>query len=143
MIIPDVNLLLYAHLTAFREHAKAKTWWEALLNGSTEVAIAAPALFGFIRLATNRRVHEPPMSVEAALGHAEAWFGRPHVRFLAPGPQHLRIAFDLIRELGAAANLTTDTQIAALAIEHRAELHSNDADFARFPGLRWVNPLSR
>jgi toxin-antitoxin system PIN domain toxin len=143
LIVPDVNLLLYAHLTAFREHAKARTWWETLVNGTTEVGIAAPALFGFIRLATNRRVHEPPMSVEAALECAEAWLARPHVHFLVPGPQHLRISFDLIRELSAAANLTTDAQLAAVAIEHRAELHSNDADFARFPGLRWVNPLSR
>lgn len=143
MIVPDVNLLLYAHLSAFREHAKAKTWWEALVNGTSEVGIAAPALFGFIRLATNRRVHEPPMSVETALACAENWLGRPHLRFLVPGPQHVRIAFDLLRELGAAANLTTDVQLAALAIEHRAQLHSNDADFARFPGLRWVNPLSR
>ena len=67
---------------------------------------------------------------------------RPCVRFLAPGPRHLEIAFRLLRHLGTAANLTTDAQLAALAIEHQAELHSSDADFGRFPELRWRNPLA-
>ncbi|HVU51966.1 MAG TPA: type II toxin-antitoxin system VapC family toxin [Polyangia bacterium] len=141
MIVPDVNLLLYAHLAAFREHAKAKAWWERTLNGTTAVGVGLPALFGFVRLATNRRVHEPPLSVEAALGHVDAWLERPHVQVLSPGPRHLELAFGLLRRAGAAANLTTDVQLAALALEHRAELHSNDGDFGRFAGLRWVNPL--
>jgi toxin-antitoxin system PIN domain toxin len=142
VIVPDVNLLLYAHLAAFREHAKARAWWERALNGRTPVGICAPAIFGFVRLATNRRVHEPPMSVATALGHVESWLARSHVQFLLPGPRHLQLAFELLRGLGAAANLTTDVQLAALALEHRAELHSNDRDFGRFDGLRWVNPLA-
>jgi hypothetical protein len=81
------------------------------------------------------------MSVEVALGHVEAWLARPHVQLLSPGPQHLQLASALLRRIGAAANLTTDVQLAALALEHRAELHSNGHDFGRFPGLRWVNPL--
>jgi toxin-antitoxin system PIN domain toxin len=141
MIVPDVNLLLYAHVDAFREHAKARAWWEALLNGRAEVGIGAPALFGFVRLTTNRKVLEPPMSVEDALARVESWWTRPHVRFVHPGPRHLEIAFELLRQLGAAANLTTDAQLAALAIEHGGELHSNDSDFGRFPRLRWKNPL--
>ncbi len=142
MIIPDVNLLLYAHIAAFREHARSKVWWERALNGATPIGLAAPALFGFVRLATNRRVHDPPMSVDAALAHVEGWLARQHVQFLVPGPRHLQIAFALLRRLGAAANLTTDVQLAALALEQRAELHSNDADFGRFSGLRWSNPLA-
>ena len=141
MIVPDVNLLLYAHLEAFPEHAKAKVWWERALNGKTEVGIGLPALFGFVRLATNRRVFEPPMSVEGALGHVEAWLARPNVQILSPGPRHLQIAFSLLRRLGGAANLTTDVQLAALALEHGAELYSRDVDFRRFAGLRWVDPL--
>lgn len=143
MIVPDVNLLLYAHLAAFGEHVKARTWWEGALNGTTAIGLGAPALFGFVRLATNRRVHDPAMSVEAALAHVESWLARPQVQLLLPGPQHLQLSFALLRRLGAAANLTTDVQLAALAIEHRADLHSNDADFGRFPGLRWVNPLAK
>ena len=142
MIVPDVNLLLYAHVSAFAEHAKARAWWEGLLNGRTEVGIGGPALFGFLRLATNRRVLDPPMSVEEALTRIETWWRRPHVRVLHPGPRHLELAFGLLRRLGTAADLTTDAQLAALAIEHQAEVHSNDADFGRFPQLRWVNPLA-
>jgi len=141
MVVADVNLLLYAHVTGFRQHRAAKKWWEALLAGREQVGIAGPALFGFVRLATNRRVLDPPMDVEGALERVESWLSRAQVRFLQPGPRHLEIAFRLLRELGAAGNLTTDVQIAALAIENQAELHSNDSDFARFPDLRWVDPL--
>jgi toxin-antitoxin system PIN domain toxin len=141
MIVPDVNLLLYAHIEAFGEHRKARAWWEALLNGRIEVGVAGPVLFGFVRIATNRRLLDPPMSVEAALACVQGWLARPNVRFLPPGPRHLEIAFQLLEELGAAANLTTDVQVAALAIEYQAEVHSNDVDFGRFPQLRWVNPL--
>jgi toxin-antitoxin system PIN domain toxin len=141
MVVADVNLLLYAHVTGFRQHRAAKKWWEALLGGREQVGIAGPALFGFVRLATNRRVLDPPMDVEGALERVESWFSRAQVRFLQPGPRHLEIAFALLRQLGAAGNLTTDVQLAALAIENQAELHSNDSDFARFPDLRWVDPL--
>ena len=142
MIVPDVNLLLYAHVTAFPEHPRARRWWEGLLNGSHEVGLAGPALFGFVRLASNPRVLDRLLPVEQALQRVEAWLERPHVHFVQPGPRHLEIAFDLLRQAGVAANLTTDAQLAALAIEHQGELHSNDADFGRFPRLRWVNPLA-
>ena len=141
MIIPDVNLLLYAHISAFPQHDEARRWWDGVLSGREEVAISSPALFGFVRLATSRRVFDPPMTVQDALGRVDEWFRRPQVRFLQPGPRHLDIAFRLLRKLGTAANLTTDVQLAALAIENQAELHSNDSDFGRFPELRWINPL--
>jgi uncharacterized protein len=142
VILPDVNLLLYAHLDAFPEHAKARRWWEEQLNSRREIGIAAPALFGFVRIATNPRVFERPLAVERALAVAGEWLARPQVNFVQPGPRHLEIAFRLLREVGTGANLTTDAQLAALAIEYRAELCSNDADFGRFSGLRWVNPLA-
>lgn len=142
MILPDVNLLLYAHVTAFPEHARARRWWEGLLDGRREVGVAGPALFGFVRLASNRRVLDRPMLVSDALAYVEGWLALPHVHFVQPGPRHLEIAFRLLRQTGAAANLTTDAQIAALAIEHQGEVHSNDSDFGRFPQLRWVNPIS-
>lgn len=141
MIIPDVNLLLYAHVAAFPEHAKARRWWETALNAAENVGIALPALFGFLRLATSPRVFEQPVPVERATSTIEQWIERPNVRLLVPGPRHLEIAFDLVKQLGTAGNLTTDIQLAALAIEHDAELHSNDADFGRFPQVRWVNPM--
>ena len=106
-----------------------------------EVGIAGPALFGFVRIATNPRIFTPPMSIDEAIGHVESWLDASRAHFLVPGPRHLEIAFGLLRELGTGANLTTDVQLAALAIEHQAELCSSDTDFGRFAGLRWVNPL--
>jgi uncharacterized protein len=142
MIVPDVNLLLYAHLAAFPEHTRARRWWESLMNGTREVGIAGPALFGFIRLVSNPRVLDRPLAVDAALERVEEWLARPHVHFVQPGPRHLEIAFALLRHTSAAAQLTTDAQLAALAIERQGEVHSNDTDFGRFPQLRWINPLA-
>jgi hypothetical protein len=143
LIVPDVNLLLYATISGFPEHPAARRWWETALSGDEEVGIAAPALFGFLRLATHPRIFDRPLSVEDAAARVEEWLARPQARFLLPGPRHLDIAFRLLRALGAAANLTTDVQLAALAIEYQSELHSNDADFGRFPDLRWIDPLRR
>lgn len=138
-----MNLLLYASIDAFQEHPAARRWWEELLNGEVEIGLSSPAVFGFVRIATNPRVIDPPMAVEECLGRIESWLARTQVSFLLPGPRHLELAFRLLRNLRVAANLTTGVQLAALAIEYQAELHSNDADFARFPQLRWINPLER
>lgn len=143
MIVPDINLLLYASIDSFSQHKAARTWWERCLSEQREVGIPSPVLFGFIRIATNGRIFNPPLSVASALEIVSGWLARSHVRILHPGPRHLEIAFGLLVELGTAANLTTDVQIAALAIESQAELHSADTDFARFPQLRWSNPLSQ
>ena len=142
MIVPDVNLLLYAQVTAFPQHARARRWWEGLMNGAEEVGVCAPALFGFVRVVSNPRALDRPLRVEDALARVDAWLARPQVHFVKPGPRHLEIAFRLLRHVGAGANLTTDAQLAAFAIEHQAELHSNDTDFGRFPQLRWVNPIA-
>jgi toxin-antitoxin system PIN domain toxin len=141
-MVPDVNVLLYAEIAAFPEHAKAKKWWEKLLRGRDEVGLTPPALFGFVRIATNPRVFRPALEVDAALDLVEVWLAQPNVRVLVPGPRHLEIAFRLLRGLGAAANLTTDVQLAAYAIENAATLCSNDSDFARFGGLAWKNPIA-
>ncbi len=99
-------------------------------------------MFGFLRIATNRRVFTEPLTVEDAIERVEAWLARPHVTRLVPGTRHLELAFGLLRRIGTGGNLTTDVQIAAHAIEVNGEVHSNDGDFARFEGLRWVNPLT-
>jgi toxin-antitoxin system PIN domain toxin len=143
MIIPDVNLLLYAELDAFPEHRLARKWWEQTLSGREAVGIPSVSLFGFLRIATNRRVFTEPLAVEDAVARVRGWLGCPGVSFLAPGSSHLEIAFGLLATLGAAGNLTTDVQLAAFAIEQQAELCSNDLDFGRFSGLRWSNPLAR
>jgi hypothetical protein len=142
MIVPDINLLLYAEIDAYPLHPAAKLWWEELLNGERAVGIAPVCLFGFLRISTNRRVFTEPLAVDDAIARVQGWFEQAHVSCLVPGSGHLEIAFRLLRQLGTAANLTTDVQVAAHAIEHNGEVHSNDADFTRFDGLRWVNPLA-
>jgi toxin-antitoxin system PIN domain toxin len=141
VIVPDVNLLLFATVTGFPHHERSRAWWEGALNGSTLVGLTSPAVFGFVRIATSRRVLVSPMSVEEAVGHVRRWLAQPNVRFIVPGPDHLGICLGLLETLGTAADLTTDVQLAAHAIEQDADLCSNDADFGRFPGLRWVDPL--
>lgn len=141
MIVVDVNLLLYAVITGFPQHDRARGWWQHSLNDTTEIGLSSPALFGFLRIATNPRILTVPLTVSDAVDLVRQWLARPQVRFLLPGPRHLDIAYDLLRGQGTAANLTTDVQLAALAIEYQAEICSNDSDFARFPGLRWTDPL--
>ena len=141
MILPDTNLLLYACIEAYGEHDAARRWLDGVMNGNEPVGLAAPVLFGFIRIATNPRAFKPPLPVEDAIARVENWLARPHVHFLMPGSRHLEVVFGLLRKLGVAGDLTADAQLAALAIEHQAELHSNDTDFGRFPQLKWVNPL--
>lgn len=142
MIVVDVNLLLYAVISGFRQHQAARKWWEQQLNGQAEVGLAGPAVFGFLRIATNPRVLVTPMSIDEAIGHVRSWLSRPNVRFLVPGTRHLDLALELLSGVGTAANLTTDAQLAAHAIEMDADMCSNDTDFARFSDLRWVNPLA-
>lgn len=141
MIIPDINLLLYAEIDAHPLHAAARRWWEDALSGDRQVGLAPVCLFGFLRLSTSRRVFADPLDVGQAIGRVERWLDQPNVVTLAPGHAHLRTALRLLRKVGTAANLTTDVQIAAHAIEMNGEVHSNDGDFVRFEGLRWVNPL--
>ncbi len=143
MIVPDVNLLLYAEIDAFPVHAATRRWWEDTLSGAHQVGLAPVAIFGFLRIGTNRRVFTRPLPVDDALARVRAWLDRPNATLLVPGSRHLEISFGLLGTLGTGANLTTDVQLAAHAIELNAELCSNDADFARFEGLRWVNPLAR
>lgn len=141
MIVVDVNLLLYAVITGFPQHPAAHAWWTDTLNSDREVGLSSPALFGFLRIVTNPRVLTPPLPVDDAIRYVADWLALPNVRFLTPGPRHLDITFDLLRQVGTAGNLATDVQLAAFALENEAELCSNDADFGRFAGLHWFNPL--
>ena len=142
MILPDINLLLYAYDTAAPRHAVARDWWEGALSGDEPVALAWATLLAFVRITTKRVAFEEPFSVEEAIGHVEAWLDQPHVRVVQPGHRHAEHLFRFLRALGAAGNLTTDAHLAALAVEHGCTLYSTDADFARFPRLDWRNPLS-
>ncbi|HSN93224.1 MAG TPA: type II toxin-antitoxin system VapC family toxin [Anaeromyxobacteraceae bacterium] len=141
MIVPDVNLLVYAHAAQAPFHATARAWWERTVRSGDPIGLPWAVSLGFLRLMTHPAVLTTPMRPEEALPLVESWYERPNVFVLDPGPRHLAVLGSLLRAAGVAGALTTDAHLAALAIEHGCELHSNDADFGRFSGLRWVNPL--
>ena len=107
------------------------------------IAVPWAVILCFLRRSTNPRIFPRPLEPAVALDLMEEWLSRPPVRTLAPEPGHYRLLRDLLDQAGTAGNLTTDTHLAALAIEHGAALASTDSDFARFPHLRWSNPLQR
>jgi uncharacterized protein len=142
MIIPDINLLLYAYFAVFPLHEPARRWWEGLGERGEEVGIPPPVLFGFIRIATDRRVFVPPIDLQNATGIVEEWLSLPGIRVLRPGAHHVKIAFDLLRTAAFSRDLTTDAQIAAYALENRGIVHTADSDFSRFPDVRYIDPLA-
>ena len=141
MIVPDVNLLIYAYTDDVPFHEAARRWWEAACGGTERVGLPWAVTSGFLRIVTKREAAIRPVPIEAVLDVVSEWFSLPHVAPLNPGTQHLTILRRVLVEAGVGGNLVSDAHIAALAIEHQAEVHSNDSDFARFSGLRWRNPL--
>jgi toxin-antitoxin system PIN domain toxin len=143
MILPDVNLLVYAYSEGVRSHTAARRWWEDCLSGTEQVALPWVVILGFLRIATNRRIFDNALPVTTAIRHIRSWLECSHVEILHPGPRHADLVLSHIERLGTAGDLTTDAHLAALAQEFQAILHTADADFARFPGVRCVNPLAR
>jgi toxin-antitoxin system PIN domain toxin len=141
MIVVDVNLLIYAVNEDAPLHKAAKAWLESTISGTETVGLSWTVLVAFLRLTTRTGVFRRPLPVEEAFGLIEAWFDEPAVTAIEPTAKHLRLLRELMTRLGTGGNLTSDAHLAALAMEHGAELCSTDNDFARFPGLRWRNPL--
>jgi toxin-antitoxin system PIN domain toxin len=142
MILPDVNLLLHAHNPKAAEHQKALNWWNQCLQGHEGVALAWVVILGFVRIATQPRIFENPMTVEEAVGRVEEWLALPHIHLVHPAAAHFENWSALLKQIGTAGNLTTDAHLAAVAIERGLILQTTDADFTRFPGLKWKNPLA-
>lgn len=142
MTIPDLNLLLYAVDQGSHSHKVALRWWNGLLSGNETVALSWTVLLGFLRLTTNPRIMERPFSVDEALDYIDRWLAHPLTTVIDPTPRHASVLRDLLGEVGTAGNVVSDAHLAALAIEHGAELCSADRDFGRFAALRWTNPLS-
>ena len=141
MIVPDINLLVYAYNQDAPAHAAARRWWESRCNNRDPVGLPWVVSCGFVRVMTHPGILVRPLHPGAALKHVQSWLLRSHIHPLDPGPRHLEILTGLLTECGVAGNLTTDAHLAAIAMEYQAEIHSNDADFGRFSGLRWFNPL--
>ena len=141
MIVPDVNLLLYAHDSSSPFHSKAARWWTSCLSGRVPIGLCDVVLFAFVRISTNRRVFRQPMAIDEASEHVRLWLGRSVTEHLSTDASDVHRALDLLQEQGVGSKLTTDAQIAAIASRYRATIHTADTDFHRFPGLRWKNPL--
>jgi toxin-antitoxin system PIN domain toxin len=140
--LPDVNLLIYAADESSPHHDRARLWLEQALSGTEEVGFAWLALLGFVRISTNPAAFGDPLSPARAFEFLESWLGSPVATVVHPTERHATLLRDLLEPLGTAGNLTGDAHLAALAIEHGAELCSHDTDFARFKGLRWTDPLT-
>ncbi len=141
MILPDLNVLLYAYNPHAAQHDAARGWWERALSGAELVALPHEVLFGFVRIATNRRLGAAAVPLERAREVVAGWLTFPTVRVLSPSSGHFERVMALMLAAKATGGLLSDAILAAYAIEHRATLCTNDSDFARFPGLDWANPL--
>jgi uncharacterized protein len=141
MILVDANLLLYAEDSLSEHHAPAKAWWDEQLSKTDTVCLCWPVISAFIRITTNARILKQPLTLEEAISRVQSWLEQPCVRMIQPTEFHWPILQRMLRDGKATANLVSDAQLAALAIEHNCELYSSDLDFSRFRGLKWSNPL--
>ena len=142
MILVDANILLYAEDSLSERHDTARDWWDARLSASEPVGLCWSVLVAFIRIGTNPRLHQQPLTQAEAVSRVQSWLEQPCVRILGPGDQHWPIFQRLMRAGAATGNLVSDAHLAALAVEHGCTLCSSDADFARFRELKWENPLA-
>ena len=133
---------VYAHVEDLTPDLAAYAdWVTRLATGPEPFAVSVLVLSGFVRVVTNPRIFNPPSTLEASFAFVSALLRRPTARIVGPGPDHLDIFERLCREAGATGKLVADAQHAAVAVEHGCTLVSTDADFDRFPGLRWQHPL--
>jgi toxin-antitoxin system PIN domain toxin len=138
----DTNLLLYAYHPRAEQHATSRAWLEATLSGPELVRFAWLTLWAFVRIGTNPRVFERPLSASEAEGVVSSWLAQPTVGILEPGDRHWDILRGLMRGGQSTGPLVMDAVVAAIAVEHGATLCTTDRDFSRFPGLRWTDPLA-
>lgn len=141
MILVDANLLLYAYHPKAEQHEKSRGWLEAVLSGTDVVGFAWLTLWAFVRISTNPRVFENPLSASEAADAVSSWLDQPVSTILQPGGRHWDILRAVARDGQAVGPLFMDAVLAAIAMEHGATLCTTDRDFARFPGLKWTNPL--
>ena len=140
MIPPDVSVLVHAHNADSAVHERARRWWDGCLSGTEGIGLAWATILGFVRITTNRRVVARPLPVSDVMSRLESWLVLPHVHIVQPSDTHFDWLRGALERLGTAGNLTTDAHHAVLAMERGYVLYSTDADFARFRGLRWVDP---
>jgi toxin-antitoxin system PIN domain toxin len=141
MILVDANLLIYAHHQASEFHSRARAWFEDALQGREEIGIAWMSVLAFLRITTNRHIFAHAFSMAEAEKIVAEWMGHPAISMVSTGDRHWEILSRMLLVGQAGSELVSDAHLAALAIEHGAVVYTTDRDFARFPGLRWQNPL--
>lgn len=142
MKVVDANLLLYAVDEDSPHHDRARQWLEEVLSGTETVGFSWTVLLAFLRLSTRTAIFPNPLEPGEAFALVDSWLEQPCAVVVHPTVRHQALLKDLLLPLGTAGNLTSDAHLAAIALGHGAELCSSDGDFARFPGLRWTNPLA-
>jgi uncharacterized protein len=142
MILVDANLLLYAYHPRADQHEKSRAWLEAMLSGRDLVRFAWVTLWAFLRIATNPRAFEHPLSVSEAEAAISSWLAQPVAGILEPGERHWDILREVLAQGQATGPLVMDAVLAAIAIEHGATICTTDRDFSRFPNIKWTNPIA-
>jgi uncharacterized protein len=143
MIVVDANLLLYAYARSSSAHLAAKAWLERVFMQHDPVGLPWQSISAFLRIATNPNLPGDTITMEQGIAIVEQWFARPQVRPLTPTQRHWDFYRAMLRDGQARGPLTSDAELAALTMEYGGVLHTTDRDFSRFPGLRWINPLTR
>jgi toxin-antitoxin system PIN domain toxin len=141
VILPDVNLLLYAFRSDSVNHAEYRDWLGRIINGDEAYGMSPQVLSSVVRIATHPRIYSAPSRLEGALSFARVLLEQPTCTVVQPGPRHFAIFEGLCRAAVATGNLVQDAWLAALAIESGCEWLTTDGDYARFPGLRWRRPF--
>jgi hypothetical protein len=141
VILPDVNVLIYAFRPDTSNHSRYREWLDSVVNGDSAYAISPQVLSSVVRICTHRAIFPKPSELDQTLTFCRVIMGQPHCRLIAPGLRHWSIFADLCRSTEATGNLVQDAWFAALAIEHRCEWITADRDYARFPGLSWHPPF--
>jgi toxin-antitoxin system PIN domain toxin len=141
VIVLDANLLLYVYDDTSPHHSAARAWLRGAFSGMELIGLPWQVVWAFLRLTTSARIFANPLLMEQAVAIAQQWMDLKQVRLLSPGERHWNLLQQMLKEGQVRSALTADAELAAITIEHGGVLYTNDRDFARFPGLRWVNPL--
>jgi uncharacterized protein len=141
VILPDVNVLVYAHREESDRHEEYRGWLEEILSGGQSFGLSELVLSSCLRILTHPRIFDPPTPAERAFAFVRQLRDHPHAVVISPGLRHWGLFLDLCGKCGARGNLVADAYLAALAIESGSEWVTTDRDYAQFPGLRWRHPL--
>jgi uncharacterized protein len=141
VIVVDANLLIYSYDTVSSHHKKSRAWAEKIFSDVEPVGLTWQTITAFLRVVTNRKLPGARLTVAQAAQIVEEWLEQPNVRILIAGDEHWAILKRMMSEGQASGPLVSDAELVALTVEYGGVLYTADRDFARFPGLRWKNPL--